>query len=151
MPIRNKIQKTPLPSINEINREWWVVDAKDKVLGRLASQVARIVRGKHKPNFTSNIDVGDFVIIVNARHIKVTGKKYTQKEYRWYTGYPGGLKSTLYADLLRKNPVKLVRHAVQGMLPHNRLGRKLLKKVKIYPDEAHPHMAQKPKILQINK
>ncbi len=149
MPRRRKIQRTPVPPVGSIEKRWYVVDAKGKVLGRLATQIARILRGKHKPNFTPHLDVGDFVIVVNARHVRLTGKKWDQKEYRWYTGYPGGLRRLRYRDLLRRNPERIIRHAVWGMLPHNRLGRKLIKKLKVYPDAEHPHQAQKPEPLSL--
>lgn len=137
-------QKTPIPAASDIERRWYVVNAKNKVLGRLASEIAKVLRGKHKANFTPHLDVGDFVIVVNAKYVRLTGKKLDQKEFRWYTGYPSGLRKIRYRALLEKNPEKVIQHAVWGMLPHNRLGRKLLKKLKIYPEAEHPHQAQKP-------
>ena len=147
---KEKIQRTPIPRTEQIQRKWYVVDAKGKVLGRLASEVAKILRGKHKPTFTPHLDVGDFVIIINAKDVRLTGRKLEQKELRWYTGYPGGLRRMRYADLLRRNPVKAVEHAVKGMLPKNRLGRKLFRKLKVYAGPEHPHQAQKPEPLEIN-
>jgi len=145
-----KLQKTPVPKADQIQRKWYVVDASGKILGRLASEVAKILRGKGKPIWTPHLDVGDFVIIVNASKVRLTGKKLQQKELRWYTGYPGGLKSIKYADLLRKNPVKAVEHAVRGMLPKNRLGRKMFRKLKVYAGPEHPHQAQKPEPLELD-
>ena len=149
MAKRAKIQRTPIPKLDPNERKWYVVDAKGKVLGRLAAQIARILRGKNKPYYTSHLDTGDFVIVINARHVRLTGNKLTKKEFRWYTGYPGGLRSIKYKDLLQRNPQKVIWHAVYGMLPHNRLGRKLIKKLKVYADENHPHQAQKPVPLEI--
>ncbi len=149
MAITAKIQKTPLPGVNEIERKWYVVDAKGKILGRFASEIAKIIRGKNKPVFTPHLDTGDFVIVINAKDVRLSGKKLDQKEYRWYTGYPSGLRSIKYRDLLKTNPRRIIMHAVWGMLPHNRLGRKLLKKLKVYEDENHPHAAQKPEPIDI--
>ncbi len=149
MTITAKIQKTPLPGVNEIDRKWYVVDAKGKILGRFASEIARIIRGKNKPVFTPHLDTGDFVIVINAKDIRLSGKKLDQKEFRWYTGYPSGLRSIKYRDLLKENPRRIIMHAVWGMLPHNRLGRKLLKKLKVYAGENHPHAAQKPEPIDI--
>jgi len=149
MAITAKIQKTPLPGVNEIERKWYVVDAKGKILGRFASEIAKIIRGKNKPVFTPHLDTGDFVIVINAKDVRLSGKKLYQKEFRWYTGYPSGLRSIKYRDLLKKNPRRIIMHAVWGMLPHNRLGRKLLKKLKVYEGENHPHAAQKPEPIDI--
>ncbi|MCD6595614.1 50S ribosomal protein L13 [bacterium] len=146
---RTKLQGTPIPKADEINRQWYVVDAKGKILGRLASEIAKVLRGKNKPNFTPHLDVGDFVIVVNAKHVRLTGNKLDKKEHRWYTGYPGGLRKITYRKLFEKNPIKAVEHAVWGMLPHNRLGRKLFRKLKVYPESKHPHIAQKPEQLEI--
>ena len=148
--MREKLQKTPVPKAKDIQRKWYVVDARGKILGRLASEVAKILRGKGKPAWTPHLDVGDFVIIVNAKDVRLTGRKLEQKELRWYTGYPGGLKSIKYADLMRKNPVKAVEHAVRGMLPKNRLGRKMFRKLKVYAGPEHPHQAQKPEPLELD-
>ena len=146
---RTKLQGTLVPKKDNINRRWYVVDGKGKILGRLASEVAKLLRGKNKPEFTPHLDVGDFVIVINAKYVRMTGRKLAQKEYRWYTGYPGGLRGINYQKLFQKNPVKAVEHAVRGMLPHNRLGRKLFKKLKVYPESEHPHRAQKPEELEI--
>ena len=144
-----KLQKTPVPSLDSIERKWYLVDARGKILGRLATQIAQILRGKRKVSFTPHLDVGDFVVVINASAVRLTGKKLDNKEFRWFTGYPGGLRRRPYRDLLAQNPEKVIRHAVWGMLPHNRLGRKLLKKLKIYPGESHPHQAQKPEKIEI--
>ena len=128
----------------DIKRNWYLVDAKDKILGRLASKVAVILRGKHKPIFTPHLDTGDGVIIINASKIKVTGRKLKQKLYRFYSGYPGGLKEIPLETMLDKKPVTVVRLAVKRMLPGGPLGRDILKKLKVYADDKHPHKGQKP-------
>jgi len=125
-------------------QKWHLVDAQGKTLGRLATQVARLLRGKHKPMFTPNADVGDFVVIVNAAKVKVTGKRAEVKEYFHYTGYPGGATYERFRDLMQKNPQRVIEHAVRGMLPHNRLGRQIFKKLKVYAGPEHPHAAQRP-------
>jgi len=130
-------------------RQWYLVDAQGKVLGRLASEVARILRGKHKPTFTPHLDGGDFVIVVNAGGVRLTGKKLEKKVYYRHTGYPGGIRETTAEKLLDRRPEELVRLAVKGMLPKNRLGRKLLTKLKVYAGPEHPHEAQKPERLEI--
>lgn len=127
--------------------KWWIVDAQDAVLGRLATSVASCLRGKHNPLFTPHVDTGDWVIVVNADKIKLTGRKWEQKTYYRHSGYIGGLKSITAKKLLEKNPEDLVRFAVKGMLPKNRLGRKLVKKLKVYAGGDHPHVAQQPEIL----
>ena len=132
----------------EFEREWYVVDATGKTLGRLASQVATILRGKHKPIYTPHVDCGDFVIVINADKIRVTGRKLDQKIYYRHSGYPGGLKQITLRDQLAKRPVRVVEHAVRGMLPKNRLGRKMFKKLKVYAAPTHPHQAQQPKPLE---
>ena len=134
---------------SEISKEWWVVDAEDQILGRFASKIAQIIRGKHKPNFTPHMDMGDFVIVLNAEKIKVTGNKERDKTYFRHTGYPGGVKETSLSLLRRKNPEKILMNAVKGMLPHNRLGRNILSNLKIYKGGNHPHEAQTPKELNI--
>jgi large subunit ribosomal protein L13 len=133
----------------EFEREWYVVDATGKTLGRLASQVATILRGKHKPIYTPHVDCGDFVIIVNADKIRVTGRKLDQKIYYRHSGYPGGLKQITLREQLAKRPDRVVEHAVRGMLPKNRLGRKMFKKLKVYAAPTHPHQAQQPKPLEL--
>ena len=133
----------------EIQREWLVVDAQGQTLGRLATRVAALLRGKHKPFYTPHIDCGDFVIVVNAEKVRVTGRKLDQKIYYRHSGYPGGLKQVSLRRQLALHPERVVEAAVRGMLPKNRLGRKLFKKLKVYAGPAHPHQAQKPKVLNI--
>lgn len=133
----------------DIVRDWYVVDAKGKTLGRLATKVASILKGKHKVIYTPHMDVGDHVIVVNARDVFLTGNKREQKVYYRHTGYPGGLKKTTAAEMLEKNPERVIRAAVWGMLPHNRLGRKMFRKLKVYAGPEHPHQAQQPKELEI--
>lgn len=128
----------------EVERKWYLIDAEGKTLGRLATLVANILRGKHKPQYTPHIDTGDFVIIVNAEKIQVSGKKETDKKYYRHTGYPGGLKVTNFQELMTKNPVAAVERAIKGMLPHNTLGQEQFNKLKVYAGSEHPHEAQKP-------
>ena len=130
-------------------RKWYIVDAQDKVLGRMATEIGRVLRGKHKPIFSPNLDAGDFVIVVNARGVKLTGKKASDKIYYRHTEYPGGIRERSAAEMLIEKPEQVIRLAVRGMLPKNRLSRKLLTKLKIYPGSEHPHMAQKPQPLAI--
>jgi large subunit ribosomal protein L13 len=130
-------------------RRWYVVDAQGKILGRMATEIARVLRGKHKPVFTPNVDAGDFVIVINARGIKLSGKKLDKKVYYRHTEYPGGIRERTAAKMLAEKPEELVRLAVKGMLPKNRLSRKLVTKLKVYPDAQHPHDAQKPQPLVI--
>lgn len=132
-----------------MERKWYVVDAEGKILGRLASQVARVLRGKHKPIFTPHVDTGDHVIVINAAKVRLTGKKLDQKRFWWYTGYPGGLKSMTYRQFIATRPERVIYRAVRGMLPKNRLGRAMLKKLKVYAGPNHPHAAQKPEPLHI--
>ncbi|SHK35366.1 50S ribosomal protein L13 [Paramaledivibacter caminithermalis] len=134
---------------NEVERKWYLVDAEGKTLGRLATQVATILRGKHKPTFTPHVDTGDFVIILNAEKVKLTGKKLDQKMYRWHTGYPGGLKERSYRDMINNKPEKVIFSAVKGMLPKNRLGRQMIKKLRVYRGSEHKHQAQQPEVLDI--
>ncbi len=134
--------KTYSPRAEDVKREWWIVDARGKTLGRLASQVANLLMGKHKPIYAPNTDVGDYVVVVNAAKVKVTGKKAEQKIYYRHSGYPGGLKSQSLQEVSDKYPTRVVEHAVKGMLPHNRLGRAMFKKLKVYPGDEHPHQAQ---------
>ncbi|MBZ0179581.1 MAG: 50S ribosomal protein L13 [Melioribacteraceae bacterium] len=131
----------------DANRKWYVVDATDQVLGRLAANVASVIRGKRKAVFTPNMDAGDFVIVVNADKIRMTGKRPLQKSYFSHSGYPGGVKIKSFAQMMDKNPEAVIEKAVKGMLPKNRLGRKLIKKLKVYTGENHPHSAQQPEIL----
>ncbi len=141
--------KTFSPTPKDIDRQWFVVDAQDKVLGRLASQIAHRLRGKHKPEFAPHMDNGDFIVVVNCDKIKVTGTKLHNKKYYSYSGYVGGLKTTSLQDLMAAKPGQALINAVRGMLPHNTLGRDLLKKLKVYAGETHPHAAQNPQTLQL--
>ena len=134
--------KTYSAKPSEIEREWHVIDASDKVLGRLATQVATLLMGKHKPMFSPNLDTGDFVVVINAEKIRITGSKAKQKLYYRHSGYPGGLKSISFEKLMQTNPARVIEHAVKGMLPHNRLGAKMVKKLKVYTGDTHPHLAQ---------
>ncbi|MBN2613947.1 MAG: 50S ribosomal protein L13 [Bacteroidales bacterium] len=133
-----------------VKKEWYVVDATDQVLGRLSSKVAKIIRGKNKPDFTPHVDCGDNVIIINAEKIRLTGNKVTDKEYKRYTGYPGGERWTSPDELLKKNPSRIIEYAVKGMLPRNRLGNAIFKNLFVYAGSDHPHQAQQPKELDIN-
>jgi large subunit ribosomal protein L13 len=136
--------RTYTPKPGEVERQWYVIDASDVVLGRLASQVATLLRGKHKPVFAPHVDTGDFVVVVNADKVALTGSKADTKIAYRHSGYPGGLRATSYSELLAKNPRRAVEKAVKGMLPHNRLGRQQLTKLKVYAGPAHPHAAQRP-------
>ena len=141
--------KTFSPTPKDINREWFVVDAQDQVLGRLVSQIAHRLRGKHKPEFAPHMDNGDFIVVVNCEKIKVTGKKLTDKKYYRHSGWVGGLKTTQLGDMLADKPARVLTAAVRGMLPKNRLGRAMLKKLKIYAGSEHPHTAQNPQPLTL--
>jgi large subunit ribosomal protein L13 len=141
--------KTYSPKLMDIDNKWFIVDADGLVLGRLASKIAQILRGKHKPTWAPHMDMGDFVVVVNADKIKVTGRKADQMKYYRHSGYPGGLKVTPYKRMLEKKPEFIIQHAVKGMLPHNSLGRKMLKKLKIYTTTDHPHDAQQPVPLDV--
>ncbi|MGA9118475.1 MAG: 50S ribosomal protein L13 [Bacteroidota bacterium] len=134
----------------DADRKWHVVNADGQTLGRLATEIARLLRGKHKPMFTPNADLGDFVVVVNASKVRVTGKRQELKEYFHYTGYPGGATFEKFRDVLRKQPERVIEHAVKGMLPHNRLGRKIFSKLKVYAGSEHPHAAQRPEAHQIS-
>ena len=142
--------KTFMANANEVERKWYVVDAEGKPLGRLASEVAKILRGKNKPNYTPHVDTGDFVIVLNADKVVLTGKKMEQKLYRHHSGYPGGLKEIKYRLFLKEKPEKAIEVAVKGMLPKNSLGRAMGRKLKVYRGAEHPHEAQKPEKLEIN-
>lgn len=133
----------------DIERLWHVVDAEGQTLGRLASRIATILKGKHKTIYTPHADVGDYVIVINADKIRVTGRKMSQKVYHRHSGYPGGLKSINLRDLLQRHPTRAVEFAVKGMLPKNRLGRRMFKKLKVYAGSDHPHQAQKPQVLEL--
>lgn len=135
---------------SDIQEKWWVVDAQDAILGRLATVVAARLRGKHNPMFTPHVDCGDSVIVVNAEKIQLTGRKLDQKNYYRHSGFMGGIKSITARKLLEKRPEDLVRFAVKGMLPKNRLGRQIFKKLKVYAGESHPHEAQQPEVLELN-
>ncbi len=134
--------KTYSIKVSEIKRDWHVIDATDQVLGRLATRAARLLMGKHKPVFSRNLDVGDYVVIINADKVRVTGNKAKQKVYYRHSGYPGGLKSITYDKLMQANPTRVIEHAVKGMLPHTRLGASIMKKLKVYVGDTHPHLAQ---------
>ncbi|HUT53300.1 MAG TPA: 50S ribosomal protein L13 [bacterium] len=142
--------KTYSAKTGEVAREWYVVDAEGLVLGRLATRVADVLRGKHKARFTPHVDAGDFVIVVNAKKIKLTGNKLLDKKYYHHSQYPGGMRSWTAGELLAKKPEMVVLEAVKGMLPKNRLNRKILTKLKVYGGPEHPHTAQQPKPLQLN-
>ena len=142
--------KTESIKSNEIVRDWYIVDAKDKTLGRLASSIAQILRGKNKVNFSPNLDMSDFIVVINAEKVILTGNKKNTKEYWRHTGYPGGQKTVSYKKMLDEKPDQVIRTAVKGMLPHNKLGRKLLNHLKVYSGTVHPHKAQSPKELSIN-
>jgi large subunit ribosomal protein L13 len=131
----------------DANRKWYVIDAENQVLGRLAAKVAKVIRGKNKAIFTPNMDTGDFVIVVNAEKIKLTGKREQQKSYFSHSGYPGGVTNSSYAEMKENKPEYIIEHAVKGMLPKNRLGRKLIRKLKVYSGTEHPHKAQQPEQL----
>ena len=141
--------KTYSPKASEIEQEWFIVDADNKVLGRLASEIAQILRGKHKPTFVPHMDVGDFVVVVNADKVRLTGRKTEYKTYFRHSGYPGGQKFTTVAEMLEKFPERVIVSAVKGMLPSNKLASKQLKKLKVYAGEDHPHESQNPKVLEI--
>ena len=143
------MEKTYVTKIEDVQRNWYVVDAAGQTLGRLATRVARVLRGKHKPIYSSSVDTGDYVIVVNAEKIHVTGRKLDQKIYYRHTGYPGGLKEITLRDLLQKHPTRVIEHAVRGMLPKNRLGRRMYGKLKVYAGPEHPHAAQQPKALEL--
>jgi len=135
--------KTYSAKAEDIDRKWYLIDAEGEILGRLATQIATILRGKNKPNYTPSMDLGDYVVVINAEKIKVTGNKLKGKIYRYHTSYPGGLKSVTLETLLKKKPELVVKKAVQGMIPHTKLGRTMIKKLKIYKGNEHPHQAQK--------
>jgi large subunit ribosomal protein L13 len=142
----NENNRTILPKIDKVERKWWLIDADNVTLGKIATKVAQILRGKDKANYTPFFDTGDFVIIINAEKVKVTGKKSTDKTYYRHSGYMGGIKQTTFARMLEKHPDRIIRQAVKGMLPKNRLNRKILKKLKIYAGSEHNHKAQKPEV-----
>ena len=141
--------KTYSVKASEITRNWFVVDAAGQTLGRLATRIAVILRGKHKPQYTPHLDVGDFVVVINARQVAVTGRKLEQKMYYRYSQHPGGLTETRLDEMLKKHPTRVIEHAVRGMLPKGRLGRQMFKKLKVYAGESHPHAAQRPQTLDV--
>jgi large subunit ribosomal protein L13 len=139
---------TPMPKVSESERKWFVVDAEGAVLGRLATRVATVLRGKHKPTFAPHLDVGDHVVVINADKVHLTGRKLRDKMYRWHSGYIGGLREVSAEKMLRSHPERVIEWAVQGMLPKNRLGRAMAKKLKVYRGAGHPHEAQRPTAME---
>lgn len=135
----------------EVEQKWWIVDATDKTLGRLATEIAVKLRGKDKPQFTPHVDTGDFVVVLNSKDIKIKGNKSLSKKYYRHTGYFGGLKEVSYKEMLEKNPEKIITTAVEGMLPKNKLSAQVIKKLKVYPGSEHPHAAQKPELLNLKE
>jgi len=144
------MNKTSIPQIDSLERQWYLVDAENQTLGRLATEVAAVLRGKNNPNFTPHLDTGDFVVVVNADKIRVTGNKSTQKLYRRHSGRPGGMKTETFQALQERIPERIVEKAIKGMLPHNALGRQMFRKLKVYKGSEHPHSAQKPQALELS-
>ncbi|BAT70975.1 large subunit ribosomal protein L13 [Thermosulfidibacter takaii ABI70S6] len=142
-------KKTYMARKGEVERKWYLVDAKDKTLGRLACQIAVLLMGKHKPQYTPHVDCGDFVVVINADKVKLTGAKWEKKMYYWHSGYLGGLKARTAKQVLERKPEYLIHHAVKGMLPKNNLAKRMLKKLKVYAGGTHPHEAQKPEPIEI--
>ena len=136
---------------HEEERKWYVIDAENKTLGRLASEVAAILRGKKKPTYTPHVDCGDYVIVINAEKVAVTGKKRKEKIYKRHTGYPGGLREMTFEQLMEKHPTEIVRHAVKGMMPNGKLGRQMYKKLKVYAGPDHPHAGQNPQVFELTQ
>ncbi len=136
--------KTISAKTHEVKRDWYVVDANNKVLGRMATEIARRLRGKHKAEYTPHVDTGDYIVVLNAEKVVVTGSKFTDKTYYSHTGFPGGIKSTSFEKLQKKDPVRIIELAVKGMLPRNPLGRAMYRKLKVYAGDQHPHLAQQP-------
>ena len=149
--MKAKLQKTFTPTPADIQREWFIVDATNQTLGRLASDVANILRGKHKPTYAPHVDGGDYIVIVNADKVMVTGNKSLQKTYYRHSGYPGGLSELTFEEMQKRYPERIIETAVRGMLPKNKLGRKMIAKLKVYAGEEHPHDAQKPQPLELGK
>jgi len=143
--------KTYFATDNNVEHKWYLVDASGKVLGRLASQIAKYLRGKHKPEFTPHADAGDYIVVINAEKVKVTGKKAQDKVYYDHSGYPGGLKETTFDKMMAKDPTRIIERAVKGMLPKNPLGRSMLGKLKVYTGSEHPHIAQQPVAINLDK
>ena len=144
------MNKTSVPSIDSIDRQWYLVDAENQTLGRLATEVASVLRGKNKASYTPHLDTGDFVVVVNADKVKVSGSKPQQKLYRRHSGRPGGMKVETFAHLQERLPERIVEKAIKGMLPHNALGRQMFRKLKVYKGADHPHSAQQPQPLQLD-
>jgi len=144
------MNKTPLPNVATLEKKWYIIDASEQRLGRLATEIATILRGKNKATFTPHLDTGDFVIVINAEKVQVTGKKPAQKLYRRHSGRPGGMKTETFSQLQARLPERILEHAVKGMLPKNSLGRQLFTKLKVYKGANHPHQAQLPQELKIN-
>ena len=141
--------KTTMAKANEVDRKWYVVDAEGKVLGRLATEVANILRGKNKPIYTPHVDTGDYVIVINAEKVKLTGSKWDDKIHAYHTGYPGGRREVAYKEIREKPPERVIEYAVKGMLPKNRLGRSMFTKLKVYAGSEHPHAAQQPENYEV--
>jgi large subunit ribosomal protein L13 len=142
--------RTETPSADQIKHNWCLIDASDQILGRLATKIATIIRGKHKPYFSPHLDTGDYVIVINAEKVRLTGNKEMQKTYKRYSGYPSGLKEIPFKRMLEKKPEEIIVHAVRGMLPKNILGRQIINKLKVYVGDKHPHIAQKPKVITVS-
>lgn len=143
--------KTFSAKAHEVKRDWFIIDATDKVLGRVATEIARRLRGKHKAEFTPHVDTGDYIVVINAEKITVTGRKFKEKVYYRHSGFPGGIKSISFDKLQDQNPTRIIELAVKGMLPKNVLGREMYRKLKVYAGSEHPHMAQQPKKLEIEE
>ena len=143
------MERTPVAKKEEIKRKWYLIDVEGKILGRVATKIAEILMGKNKPTYTPNVDTGDFIIVINAEKVKVTGKKLLDKVYYKHSGYLGGLKKETLFSLLNRKPEFVIKHAVKGMLPKNKLARRMIKKLKIYRGSQHPHQAQKPEVIEI--
>jgi len=143
--------KTFSAKASEVKRDWFIIDASEKVLGRVASEIARRLRGKHKAEYTPHVDTGDYIVVINAEKIAVTGRKFKQKMYYRHTGYPGGIRSMSFQKMQEKNPIRIIELAVKGMLPKNVLGREMYRKLKVYAGSEHPHTAQQPQKLEIEE
>lgn len=141
--------KTLSAKPESVTRDWYVVDAADKTLGRLSTEIARRLRGKHKPEYTPHVDTGDYIVVINAEKIRVTGRKATDKQYYRHTGYPGGIRSMNFEQMIERHPERVIQHSVKGMLPRGPLGRAMFKKLKVYAGDEHPHTAQQPQQLEI--
>ena len=141
--------KTFSANPEKVNREWYVIDASDRVLGRMASEIAHRLKGKHKPEYTPHVDTGDYIVVVNAEKVAVTGNKANDKKYYHHTGFPGGIKETSFRELVEDHPERIIEKAVKGMLPSNKLGRAMFSKLKVYAGDKHRHEAQQPKVLEI--